>query len=220
MPDPTDAIELVIGSGRPLVTGSFRFWFADQRWEWSDEVAAIHGYEPGEAHPTTDLLLSHKHPEDRDEVADSIAEAIAHAQPFSSRHRILDCEGNIHHVIVVADHMIDELGAVVGTTGYFVDVTIALDQQRREILDETIPGIYEARAMIEQAKGALMLAYRINADQAFGVLKWRSQESNVKVRELSRQLVSELPSLPKTMGRAQTQFDHLLLTVHERIVPC
>jgi hypothetical protein len=39
--------------------GAFRFWFVGQRWEWSDEVALMHGYEPGSVVPTTELLLSH-----------------------------------------------------------------------------------------------------------------------------------------------------------------
>lgn len=33
--------------GADLNVGSFRFWFVGQRWEWSDEVARRHGYEPG-----------------------------------------------------------------------------------------------------------------------------------------------------------------------------
>jgi hypothetical protein len=51
-----------------LNVGSFRFWFAGERWEWSDEVARMHGYEPGSVAPTTKLLLSHKHPDDREHV--------------------------------------------------------------------------------------------------------------------------------------------------------
>jgi hypothetical protein len=45
--------------------GAFRFWFVGQHWEWSDEVARMHGYEPGTVVLTTELLLSHKHPDDR-----------------------------------------------------------------------------------------------------------------------------------------------------------
>ncbi|MFI6045255.1 PAS domain-containing protein [Nocardia sp. NPDC051321] len=52
--------------------GSFRFWFATQCWEWSPEVYRMHGYSPGEVQPTTELLLSHKHPEDRAQVAELI----------------------------------------------------------------------------------------------------------------------------------------------------
>ena len=66
------------------VTGSFRFWFADQRWEWSDEVAALHGNTPGQVEPTTKLLLSHKHPDDRDEVADTIETVLRIGLPFKS----------------------------------------------------------------------------------------------------------------------------------------
>ena len=53
-----------------LNVGSFHFWFAGERWDWSDEVARMHGYEPGSVVPTTKLLLSHKHPEDRAHVQD------------------------------------------------------------------------------------------------------------------------------------------------------
>ena len=49
----------------PLRAGWFNFYFADERWEWSPEVARIHGYEPGTVTPTTDLVMRHKHPEDR-----------------------------------------------------------------------------------------------------------------------------------------------------------
>jgi hypothetical protein len=28
--------------------GWYRFYFADERWEWSSEVEQIHGYQPGE----------------------------------------------------------------------------------------------------------------------------------------------------------------------------
>jgi hypothetical protein len=45
------------GTGKYLNVGSFRFWFVGQRWEWSDEVARMHGYEPGSVVPTTKLLL-------------------------------------------------------------------------------------------------------------------------------------------------------------------
>jgi hypothetical protein len=35
----------------PLRAGWFNFYFADERWEWSPEVARIHGYEPGTVTP-------------------------------------------------------------------------------------------------------------------------------------------------------------------------
>jgi AmiR/NasT family two-component response regulator len=43
--------------------------------------------------------------------------------------------------------------------------------------------------VIEQAKGTLMLVYSLGAVVAFDLLRRRSQETNVKLRRLARQIV-------------------------------
>ncbi len=200
-----------------LKVGGFRFWFVGQRWEWSDEVARMHGYEPGSVEPTTELLLSHKHPQDRAHVQDLLDHALHFDGSFSSRHRFLDTGGVEHTVIVLADRMVDGTGAVVGTEGYFVDLTQNFEEVRREALTDSLPDIFEARAAIEQAKGALMLVYRVDADQAFDLLQWRSQHSNTKLRLLATQIVSEFGTLEYDTQDLRRHFDHLLLTAHHRI---
>ncbi|MFC9433740.1 hypothetical protein [Nocardia sp. NPDC057030] len=57
------------GGGETTERGTFRLWVAEQRREWSDEVAVMDGYQPGAVELTTELLLSHKHPDDRTQVA-------------------------------------------------------------------------------------------------------------------------------------------------------
>jgi hypothetical protein len=211
-------------AGRPAETdadsigvGAFRFWFVGQRWEWSDEVALMHGYQPGSVVPTTELLLSHKHPEDRDHVQDLLDRTLHSKSSFSSRHRFIDTAGNVHDAIVVADRMADEAGAVVGTAGYYIDLTATFVETRQVALDEALPDLFEARAVIEQVKGVLMAIYRVSADQAFGVLRWRSQETNTKLRALAKQIIAEIATLPPPSAEVQSAFDHILLTVHERI---
>ncbi|WP_232078579.1 PAS and ANTAR domain-containing protein [Mycobacterium paraseoulense] len=202
---------------RHLNVGTFRFWFIGERWEWSDEVAMMHGYEPGTVEPTTKLLLSHKHPDDRAHVQEVLDYALQSAESFSSRHRFLDTAGKVHDAIVVADRMHDESGAVVGTAGYYIDLTDTFDEARKEVLDEALPDLFESRAAIEQAKGVLMFVYRVSADQAFRVLQWRSQETNMKLRALARQLLADVATLDGSTAALRSQFDHLLLTVHERV---
>lgn len=206
-------VDTVIGAGTPQPIGSFSFWFADQHWEWSDEVAAMHGYAPGEVEPTTELLLAHKHPEDRDRVAGAITRMIDNGEPFSSRHRIIDTAGYEHEVIAVADLMADDQGAVVGTLGYYIEITDIVQENP----EETLPEFYEGRETIEQAKGALMLVYGLTPDQAFRLLKWRSQETNVRLRVLATQLVAELRPLASELPQFRRRFDHRLLTLHERV---
>jgi ANTAR domain/PAS fold len=197
--------------------GSFRFWFVGQRWEWSDEVTRMHGYEPGSVEPTTELLLSHKHPDDRKHVQDLLDHSLHSGGSFSSRHRFIDTGGRTHTVIVLADRMFDDHGAVVGTEGYYIDLTDTFAQTRRQALDDSLPALLEARASIEQAKGVLMLVYGIDADAAFELLMWRSQHTNIKLRALAAQIVAELQTFDVVPDSLRQQFDHLLLTAHERI---
>lgn len=208
-----DAPAIVTGPG----FGSFRFWFATKRWEWSPEVYLMHGYVPGEVEPTTDLLLSHKHPDDRPVVAEAIARSLNGGNPFSSRHRFVDTQGRIHPVLLISDGITDSDGKVVGTTGYYIDLTDTLAAAEKDTLDSVLPELLEARVVIEQAKGALMGIYRITETQAFEVLRWRSRETSTKLRDLAQQLLFELTQTPGAPADWVTRVDHLLLTVHERV---
>ncbi|MFD5178062.1 PAS and ANTAR domain-containing protein [Nocardia sp. NPDC058379] len=205
------------------MVGTFTFWFTTRRWEWSPEVFRMHGYAPGEVEPTTELLLSHKHPEDRDVVAELISRTITEGEPFSSRHRFIDTSGRVHAVMVVADRVLNDDGETVGTTGYYLDLTdtvhAAAAAGGAAAVTEVVGGVVAARAVIEQAKGVLMRMYGIDADQAFKVLVWRSQEANLKLRAVAAQVIADLALVPPPPPETITAFDHLLLTSHERIDP-
>ena len=213
-------VEHALAGGEPQRVGWFRFYFADERWEWSPQVERMHGYQPGTVHPTTDLVLSHKHPDDYGQVAATLDEIRRTAGAFSTRHRILDTRGDVHHVVVVGDQIFDDAGLVVGTHGFYVDVAPAVNEAHDERVSEAVAEIAEARSGIEQAKGMLMLVYRINADSAFELLKWRSQETNTKLRALAEQIVEDFLNLPyDEVLPARAVYDRLLLTAHLRVEP-
>jgi len=213
-------VEHALAGGEPQRVGWFRFYFADERWEWSPQVERMHGYQPGTVHPTTDLVLSHKHPDDYGQVAATLDEIRRTAGAFSTRHRILDTRGDVHHVVVVGDQIFDDAGLVVGTHGFYVDVAPAVNEAHDERVSEAVAEIAEARSGIEQAKGMLMLVYRINADSAFELLKWRSQETNTKLRALAEQIVEDFLDLPyDEVLPARAVYDRLLLTAHLRVEP-
>jgi fructose-specific component phosphotransferase system IIB-like protein len=211
-------VELALAGGAPQRIGWFRFYFADERWEWSPQVERMHGYEPGTAHPTTDLVLSHKHPDDYGQVAATLDEIRRTAGAFSTRHRIIDTRGGVHHVVVVGDQIFNDTGEVIGTHGFYVDVTPAIDEVHHESVSEAVAEIAEARSGIEQAKGMLMLIYRISADSAFELLKWRSQETNTKLRALAEQIARDFLDLRyDEVLPARAVYDRLLLTAHLRV---
>ena len=65
VPQPIDKALL---GGAPQKVGRFHYRYDTDTWTWSDTVARMHGYEPGQVEPTTELVLSHKHPDDLTKV--------------------------------------------------------------------------------------------------------------------------------------------------------
>ena len=211
-------VEHALAGGEPQRVGWFRFYFTDERWEWSPQVERMHGYDPGTVLPTTELVLSHKHPDDYGQVAATLDEIRRTSGAFSTRHRIVDTRGEVHHVVVVGDQIFDDAGGVIGTHGFYVDVTPSMKETHDEIVTEVVAEIAEARSGIEQAKGMLMLIYRINADSAFELLRWRSQETNTKLRALAEQIAKDFLKLSyDEVLPARAVYDRLLLTAHMRV---
>lgn len=215
--DGSDTVEKALAGGTPQRVGWFRFYFADERWEWSDQVQRLHGYQPGTVVPTTDLVLSHKHPDDYVELATTLDEIQRTQRTFSTRHRIIDVQQRVHDVIVIGDRLYGDDGEVIGTHGFYVDVTDT-DRERNTLVSAAVAEIAENRAAIEQAKGMLMLIYRISGESAFELLKWRSQDTNVKLRVLADQVLDDFGQLVyEEVLPPRSTFDHLLLTAHLRV---
>jgi AmiR/NasT family two-component response regulator len=57
------------------------------------------------------------------------------------------------------------------------------------------------RELLEQAKSMLMAVYDISAEAAFSILKWRSQQLNVKLHDVAAKLVADLPSYSRAISR-------------------
>jgi hypothetical protein len=219
---PTDGngdspVEQALAGGQSQRIGWYRFHFDDERWEWSPEVEAIHGYQPGTAVPTTELVLSHKHPDDYEHVAATLEDIRRSHKPFSTRHRIITVQGATRDVVVIAESFTNEDGQVAGTEGLYIDVT-ASPASQQEAITAAIADLAEHRAVIEQVKGVLMFVYQIDATAAFDLLRWRSQDRNVKLRDLAEQLQADLRGMRYDQGLPhRSEIDHLLLTAYQRL---
>ena len=191
------ALARAFAGGTAQRVGWYRFYFSDERWEWSPEVEQIHGYQPGTVTPTTQLVLSHKHPDDYAYIAATLDDIRQSHRPFSTRHRIITVQGDTRDIVVIGERLHDNSGEVIGTQGFYIDVTRS-DEAREATISEAVAEFAEHRAAIEQAKGVLMYVYRVEADAAFDVLKWRSQETNIKLRTLAEQLLADIRTLKQT----------------------
>ena len=175
--------------------GSFRYFVHDDRWEWSDEVARMHGYRPGTVSPTTELVLAHKHPDDNATVGDLILQVYRQGTAVSSRNRIIDSRGKERRLIVVGDRFFENDGALAGIAGFYIDITDQFEKEVQKRLTEEVMTISARRAVINQAIGIVMLRYGVDNEIAFAHLTAMSQQSNVKLRIVAERVVADPASL-------------------------
>lgn len=212
----TEAVEQALAGGTPQRAGWFRFYFEDQRWEWSEQVQRMHGYEPGTVAPTTEVVLAHKHPDDRGQVAATINDMVERRQAFSTRHRIVDTKGDVHHVVVVGDQFCDDNDEVIGTHGFYIDVTPPATKNSEDAITAQVAAIAKRRGVIDQAKGMLMLVYGVDEDGAFSLLKSLSQVRNMKLASLAQQIATDFAAVGREAIASRSRFDQCLLTAHTR----
>ena len=170
-------------------TGRFSHDLLTGKWDWDDDVFRIHGFEPGSVEPTTELVLERKHPDDRARVKAMLERISKVGGPFSISYRIIGGDGVERRVVLVGDGEMCEPDDVATIDGYYIDLTEDFAEESEEYAAAAVEASAESRAVIEQAKGALMLVYGLDSDQAFAMLRWWSRNRNVKVRELAAKLV-------------------------------
>lgn len=192
------------------LAGRFSYDVVEGTWEWDDEVFRIHGLEPGSITPTTDYLLECKHPEDRARVAAVLARASSTGEAFSISYRIIAADGVERRVVLICEGGMCDDDVVTTIDGYYVDLTRDFAEEGAALANEAVAASAESRATIEQAKGSLMLAYGLDADQAFAMLQWWSSSRNVKIRELAERLVETARNGEATDSSVRSGFDALL----------
>jgi enoyl-CoA hydratase/carnithine racemase len=111
---------------------------------------------------------------------------------------------------------IDDNGEVIGTHGFYIDVTPTSTRKSEEAITAKVAAIAERRGVIDQAKGMLMLIYGVDEDAAFNVLKSLSRGRNMKLWPLARQIAEDFAELGKEAITSHARFDQRLLSAHLR----
>ena len=177
------------GSQPSRPVGFYVYTAESGTWTWSDGMYLLHGFEPHEVPATTDVLLRHKHPDDRTRAFEAMETALQDGEPFSCYHRIIDRHEQIRSVLSVGRGVKDASGTVERLEGYFVDLTEIRRTETETEVEVALARIAEHREVIDQAKGMVMLATGCDADTAFAMLRKRSQNANVKLNAIAHQLV-------------------------------
>ncbi|GIG22973.1 hypothetical protein Cch01nite_36970 [Cellulomonas chitinilytica] len=184
-----------MATGGSTSVGRFRLDPRDGRCWWSDGMFEIHGMEPGEVVPTLDLMIRHVDAADRDRVLEHIAQGARDGSAFGCQYRLLDLAGHARTVTLTGS---GEAAADAGgdrvVSGFLVDTTAAQQRAMASRVNAELALALESHAVIDQAKGILMLGYGLDGDAAFELLRWGSQQRNLKLVTLAGRLVSVVES--------------------------
>jgi hypothetical protein len=177
------------GTRSPGIVAPFRYDVVADRWEWSDALYELHGYLPREIPATTQALMHHKHPEDRERAAGVFAAVIQAGGTYSCYHRIVDRNQRVMSVVSVGRTVTDPEGRTREIEGYYLDLTDARRDETEVDVQDALQRKAHTGPLIEQAKGMIMLAEGRTADEAFDRLRTCSEHANRKVGDLARDLI-------------------------------
>ena len=198
----------------PEPVGKFSFSLAEERWRWSPEVAALHGYDAREMTPTTATVLSHVHHADRSHAFTVMAKMAEAATPVSRKIRILDVRGDTRHVVVLGSRAAGAMANDLRTSGLYIDITAPYYDEVEHAVAERRHRDATAQPRIDHATGMLMLMYGIPAARALDLLVWRSQDTGTDISDIADRLLDAIDGDSLTAPPLRERFDHLLLTAH------
>ncbi|SFB07491.1 ANTAR domain-containing protein [Nocardioides alpinus] len=176
----------------PGVVAPFRYDVVHDQWEWSDALYDLHGYSPREIPATTQALMHHKHPEDRERAAEVFAAVVRDGGTYRCYHRLVDRNQRTLTVVSVGRTVLDPDGRTSEIEGYYIDLTDARRDETEVDVRDALTRKAHTGPVIEQAKGMIMLAEGCTADEAFDRLRTCSEHANRKVGYLARDLIQSV----------------------------
>jgi PAS domain S-box-containing protein len=186
--------EVLDRAQRIASTGSVARDFLTQRTTWSDETYRIFGVTRDSFTPSPAALLSLVHPEDRDRVRGTLAEA-AKGNSCALQYRIIRPDGVERMVHRDVEVVFDEAGQPVRSVSIIRDVTEAFQAAERQKKLEA-----ELRVAKDAAEAAARAVQAANADLERRVEERTAELKTVQDELLKNERLSALGQLTATVA--------------------
>ena len=164
------------------LVAEFAYDVATEVWTWSAALRQLHGLTEAEV-PTTQHLLAPMHPDDRPVMLERFERHLHQPGAYTCMYRMTDPQGRGHQLRFVGKAVADG-DRVVTLEGFVLDISGDV----KAWTSQAVEGVMEHHAAIEQAKGALMLAFHASADEAFDLLRTFSNRQNRKLALVAEQI--------------------------------
>jgi anti-anti-sigma factor len=165
--------------------GSFVYGPEAGQWWWSDGVCELLGLERDTV-PSGEVLAERETTPAAGTVQRAVEQCLTDGTAFVLMSGLDTAQSQSRWVVWTADRVDAADGLQVA--GHVFDITTAFQQALSEQTMTHLDAALASRQHIDLAKGALMLAYGVDAEAAFDLLVWTSQRSNVRVHDLAQRL--------------------------------
>ncbi len=109
--------------------GTWRWDIASGDTVWDERLESLFGLPPGGFDGSFDMYVSLLHPDDREAVLRSVADAVESKSGYRVEHRVVWPDGSVHWIAGAGGVTLDEHGDVTGTVGCTMDVTDRVEQE-------------------------------------------------------------------------------------------
>ena len=161
-------------------------------WTWASPVPVLQYTHDGAA-MTTEELLTHVHPDDRESTLAQFLGLLHDRTPYSCLYRLVDSTGAVHPVVNVGTPVYDG-DQLTCLRGFVVDITAPLGENARSAVAAALP----RGAVVDQATGALMLGFGVEAEIAYRLLGGYATRAGLPPHRLAADIVDGLAAVPVT----------------------
>lgn len=158
------------------------------RFSGSDDLATVLGFTPGEVLFTAVMLSAHVHAVDRVAWQTALQRCLTTGEAVVVGHRLITADRS-ERTATTTFAAGPTIGRTRTVTGVVTDLTNRLRAATDSEITQAVRASAATRSQIDQAKGMIMAAYDLDAEQAFDLLKWHSSHTNRKLRDLGAALV-------------------------------
>jgi hypothetical protein len=196
------------------VVGTFEYDLTTGEMTWSSMLYDLHGVAPDTDRPLLAVWADAMQPADKQEACAVFHRGVREGGLFSVRYRMTDATGQQHELVVAAESW--GLDGAAYVSGFVIDVTAPLTEH----VNQAVAASGQHRAVIEQAKGALMLALGVPEEAAFLALRRLSHSHNIRLGDLADRFLQFLRTAAPTQEPAVAALSRFIDDLETTMVPC
>lgn len=137
---------------------------------WSEQIEPMFGFGRGEFGATYEAFIECVHPEDRQDVVDSVSACIEEGKDYAIEHRIVWPDGTVRWVSETGDVIRDENGKAIRMVGIVQDITECKNvEARQRLAGRILESLSREVAGLEAIRDVVTLVKEFSGFKAVGI---------------------------------------------------